>query len=585
MSSRLLAFKNSFIAKLLLILVLFMIGMAIVFDFALINLQKKTFHTAYNAHGRTMVHMLANTIRLAVFVENEEDLLIPVQGMMGQDDVVEVAVFGKDKQLLCQETKNPGGPLHILPNAKATHEDLNTLTKMETLNRQTNDVLIYWHQVSFSSAPDTAEDWYFDAEMVAPVQEVVGYVALVLSKKALKHGQQQILLQTGITVLIFLAIGILATLIIIQRVTEPLRSLLQFIRKSTDNTTGSNDLALLTETYGSIIEDLEQSFMTIATFNDELEEKVLQRTRKLAQANETLSAREEKLALSNANLSQTLIRLQDTQEQLIQQEKLASIGQLVAGVAHEVNNTINFVSVALPSLHNCLAELRTVMTSYEEVEQAQGTDSLADKIAALREIKEELTFAELFSTIDQLMENIDEGIRRTTTIINDLNTYSRKDTTKPCSIDLNEAIDAVLHRVDSQKMSQIEVIRDYTLLPPVQCLPDRLNQVFVNLIHNGIDAIDGAGQLIFTTQPRAKHVHLFFSDTGHGIEEKDRHKIFDPFYTRKEVGKGTGLGLSISYAIIKQHGGDIKVHSEVGIGTIIEVILPIKGTGLPQDAS
>lgn len=585
MNSRLLSFKTNFIAKLLCILVLFMVSMAIVFDVALINLQKKTFHTAYDAHGNTMVHMLATTIRLAVFTENKDELRIPVEGMLVPDDVVEVAVFTKNKQLLLQATKNPGEELHILPNAVATQGDLHILTEMETLNRETDDVLIYWHQVSFDSSRDTAEDWYFEAENTAPVKEVVGYVALVLSKQVLKHGQQQILLQTGITVLIFLVIGIIVTFIIIQKVTEPLRGLLQLIRRSTHDSEGSDDLDLLTETYGSILEDLEQSFMTIATFNDELEEKVRQRTLKLAQANATLTSREKKLARSNAKLSQTLLRLQDTQNQLIQQEKLASIGQLVAGVAHEVNNTINFVSVALPSLHDCVSELRTVMTSYEEVEQARGSDTLAEKMAALKEIKEDLTFTELFSTIDQLMENIAEGIRRTTTIINDLNTYSRKDTTKPSTLDLNETLDAALNSVDSRKLSRIEVIRDYDLLPPVQGLADRLSQVFVNLIHNGLDAIDGAGQLIITTQPRESHVHIFFSDTGHGIAEEDLPKIFDPFYTRKEVGKGTGLGLSISYSIIKQHGGDIRVHSEVGIGTIMEIILPIKGMDLPQDAA
>lgn len=574
MSSRLLSFKTNFIAKLLLILVLFMIGMAIVFDFALINLQKKNFHTSYDAHGRTMVHMLATTIRLAVFIENKEGLRIPVQGMLVPDDIVEVAVFNKDQQLLYQETKKTGGPLHIPANAKATHETLNTLTNKETLEHETDDALIYWHQVSFDSVQDTAEDWYFEAEIPVPEKEVVGYVALVLSKEVLKHGQQQIIAQTGVTVLFFLALGILATFIIIQKVTEPLRGLLQFIRKSTHDTEGSDDLALLTETYGSIIEDLEQSFITIAALKDGLEEQVTQRTRKLAQANAALSTREAKLAISNANLSQALIQLQDTQEQLIQQEKLASIGQLVAGVAHEVNNTINFVSVALPSLHNCLSELRTVMASYEEVEQARGSDLLAEKIAALREIKEEVTFTELFSTIDQLMDNIDEGIRRTTGIITDLNTYSRKDSEKSSAVDLNETLDAALNRVDSQKLSHIEVVRDYGKLPQVQCLADRISQVFVNLIHNSIDAMDNAGQLTITTQCGRDHVHIFFADTGHGIAAEDLHKIFDPFYTRKEVGKGTGLGLSISYAIIKRHGGDIRVRSNVGTGTTLEIILP-----------
>ncbi len=582
MIKRLFSVKKNFIAKILIILITTMTITAILFDIILINIQKKTFQASYNANGTTIVHMLAHTIKLAVFTENIDEMRSSIEGVMLHDDVIEVAVFDTNNKVLSQKTKDKTGNLYIQLKESHSLADLNTLKNTAELRRETKDVIIYWHQVSISSSINAEEDW-FSEENTKPEQEVIGYVAIVQSKEIFKQENRNIILQTGITVAIFLIIGILATFFIIKKVTAPLQGLLQLAHKSTKKTGSPDDLAMLSQTYESLITDLAESFTTITKLKDELEEKVLLRTKKLSKANEDLAQREEKLQISHTKLAQTLLSLQETQEQLIQQEKLASIGQLVAGVAHEINNTINFVSVALPSLKECLGELRDIIICYEEIERSHDSEKLAQKQSALRELKEKLPLTVLFRTIDQLLANIDEGITRTTGIIRDLNTYSRKDPEKTSSIDLNNLIKSTLDTVDKNRLKNIELNSDYDKLPPIQCLANRLGQVFFNIIKNGIDAMDGNGHLTIETHYKDKHAHIFFSDTGHGIAPENMHKIFDPFYTNKEVGKGTGLGLSISYSIVKRHGGEIKVQSNVGSGTTFEVILPVNRTSLEED--
>lgn len=580
MINRVHSLQNSFAAKVIMILVVTMVCMAVLFDFLLISMQKKTYQTSHSNQNATLVRMFAHMISLEVFVENEDDLLVSVEGLMLQEDVVEVLILGQEGQLLLQKTKDPTGRFKV--KSKEIQAVLGDLDKSDPLKLETKECFICWSRVFLGSSSNTEDSWYFDGEDRETDQEVVGYVAVVISKKLFTEGVRNIIVQTCAAVLIFLFIGIFLTFFIIQRLTEPLRDLMLLIRKSTGDTTitGPGNLGVITETYGSMIEDLEKSFATITELKDGLEEKVEQRTEMLAMANEELASRQVKLEVSNTNLSAAHSSLQNTQEQLIQKEKLAAMGQLVAGVAHEINNSVNFVSGALPSLHRCLADMRKVIAGYESIEKARGTEALDDKFDVMREIKEEVAFDELFSTIDQLMENMNEGTRRTTRIINDLKIFSRENAEKMGLINLNVLIDSTVDFIDKKMQENIEIIRDYGAIPNVFCLPGRMSQVFLNIINNAIQAMDGNGQLTIKTRHKKEHVHIFFSDTGCGIAKDHMSKIFDPFFTSKEVGKGTGLGLGISYTIIRQHGGIIKVQSEEGKGSVFEVVLPLE----PKDS-
>ncbi|MCW5204462.1 hypothetical protein VU02_00785, partial [Desulfobulbus sp. N2] len=492
-------------------------------------------------------------------------------------------IWNKDWEVLLQETKDPTGRLRVIGKPMEMPTVLNQHDKSGHQSMEAEDSFILWGQIFLNATSSQEEDWYFDEEKNNSEQELVGYAAVVLSKEFFEERVRNIFIKIGFSVLIFFFVSMLTIFFVVHNVTKPLRKLLLTIRRREEGTEQPNDLKVLTETYTNMVDDLERSFRTISELNEGLEGKVRRRTLQLTKANDALYQRQKKLKSSNAHLVEALRRLKETQEQLIQKEKLAAMGQLVAGVAHELNNTVNFISGALPSLHRSLDDMKEVLTGYEEVEKSRGFNVLDEKFEEIRVVKEKCSYEDIFLTIDQLMENIEEGTTRTTRIVRDLKIFSREDVEKVIPLDVHTVIDSTINYVDKKLLKNITIHRDYGSLPLVHCLPGRMGQVFLNIMNNGIQAMDGTGQLTIKTEQRNEHVHIIFSDTGCGIHAHDMPKIFDPFFTNKEVGKGTGLGLGISYSIIRQHGGDIKVRSDIGNGSVFEIILPVSPIEVSQD--
>ncbi|XCN73445.1 MAG: ATP-binding protein [Candidatus Electrothrix aestuarii] len=584
MNKPFLLFPKSLSAKIFFFLIISMVCIIAVFNIILIDIQKRTYKSSHDAHGATLMRLLVHSVTLPVITERKADISASVSGLLQQDDVLEVVIWNKEGQVLLQETKDPKAPKSITKSALEIEKSFHKLHAKGQQSMEKEDSFILWGPVFLNAHQTTEEYWYFEEENKSSDKEFVGSAAIVLSKKFFDKGMHNILVQTGTSALIVLAIIVLTTFLIIQNVTEPLRELILTIRAREGRNDQPSDLKMLTETYTNMLEDLEQSFQTISELNEGLEEQVNIRTAQLTEANKELHQKQQKLERSNTDLVEALNRLKETQEQLIQKEKLAAIGQLVAGVAHELNNTVNFISGAFPSLQRSLAEMKEVLAGYEAVEEARGTNLLEKKFEEVESTKEKLAYEELLLTIDQLMENIEEGTTRTTRIVRDLKIFSREDAEKIMPIDLHTIIDSTLNYIDKQSLQDITIHRTYGSLPLVHCLPGRIGQVFLNIINNGIQAMDGTGQLTIRTEQRNEQIHVIFSDTGCGIHAEDVANIFDPFFTTKEVGLGTGLGLGISYSIIKQHGGDIKVRSVVGKGSTFEIILPINPRELSQDA-
>jgi signal transduction histidine kinase len=259
----------------------------------------------------------------------------------------------------------------------------------------------------------------------------------------------------------------------------------------------------------------------------------------IAKLNETLEARVE----------ERTEELRDTQAQLVQSEKMKSLGQLVAGVAHELNNPIGFVHANLQLLDEYIVKLVEAHKS--------GGDT-----ARARE------------AITKLLSRSREGTERVKKIVQDLRTFSRMDHAELQDADLHEEIDRTLALMEPRFKNAIAVKRDYGQLPRVRCYPGQLNQVFLNLLMNACDAIGGRGTIRVRTRPTPDGVRLEFHDDGPGIAEDVQRRIFDPFFTTKPVGVGTGLGLSISHGIIERHGGRISVDSAPGHGTTFVIELP-----------
>lgn len=284
--------------------------------------------------------------------------------------------------------------------------------------------------------------------------------------------------------------------------------------------------------------------------------------------------RVKELLRTNEELTQLNAKLSDAQDKLMQSEKMASIGQLAAGVAHEINNPIGFIFSNFGTLERYLSDLFQMLAAYEEAESALAGTPVAARLKGLRE-KIELDF--LKEDIPSLMAESKDGITRVRNIVQNLKDFSRVDTSqKWVTADLHHGIDSTLNIVNNEIKYKAEVVKEYGELPDIECLPSELNQVFMNLLVNAAHAIQAdRGTITIRTGAEDTQVWVEVQDTGEGIAKENLGRIFDPFFTTKAVGKGTGLGLSLSYGIVKKHLGSIDVFSEQGVGTRFRVTLPI----------
>ena len=270
-------------------------------------------------------------------------------------------------------------------------------------------------------------------------------------------------------------------------------------------------------------------------------------------------------------------QLGQAQEQLVQSDKLASIGQLAAGVAHEINNPIGFVQSNLGSLERYLHDLFDMVGAYESVEAALAT-AAPQTADALRQRREALDIDFIKEDIPKLLHESKEGITRVRKIVQDLKDFSRVDKILEWEFaDLHKCLDSTLNIAANEIKYKADVVKAYGELPEVECLPSQLNQVFMNLLVNAAQAMDGPrGSITVRTGATDDGVWIEIADTGKGIPAENLKRIFDPFFTTKPVGQGTGLGLSLSYGIVRKHYGDIAAHSEIGQGTTFRITLPLR---------
>jgi len=337
--------------------------------------------------------------------------------------------------------------------------------------------------------------------------------------------------------------------------------------------TGRDDLFYLRKPFNpEEIRQFARAFTNV--WNLEKEREIL--SNKLQKANQELEN-------INRELEQ---KVKEQTRLLIQSEKMASIGILAAGVAHEINNPISFVTGNLSAIKKYNSKIVDLLKIYEEMERCIDTgekEKLPALLVKIRRFKEEQKIHFILEDMVDVVEESLDGTRRVSKIVKDLKGFSRVDQAELKYININETLDATLNMLKNELKYKAEVIKDYGELPEVKCFAQKISQVFTNILMNAVQAIEEKGMITIVTRyskdgRRAddSHVRIRISDTGRGIPKKDMGRLFDPFFTTKPVGQGTGLGLSITYDIIKSHGGTITVESKKGAGTTFTIQLPLE---------
>ncbi len=313
-----------------------------------------------------------------------------------------------------------------------------------------------------------------------------------------------------------------------------------------------------------------------------LESLVEERTQEINQLNEELQANNEELYTTNEMLLEERNRLKEAleelkliQAQLIKQEKMASIGTLTAGIAHEINNPVNFISSGITGLEFMLEEMTHLIHQFIPVSIEVENRQVKGNIDA-SEIQEKIT--ELLEELPLVMESIKNGVGRTTNIVKGLRTFTRLDSQKFERANINQLIDSTLTILFNKYKGRIEIVKSYSDIEEFYCFPGKLGQAFLNLLVNAIQAIEDKGKITITTSlsNEKDNIIVKIKDSGSGIPEEILKNIFDPFFTTKNVGEGTGLGLSIVHGIIEEHGGVIEVESKKDLGTEFTIFIPFK---------
>lgn len=353
-------------------------------------------------------------------------------------------------------------------------------------------------------------------------------------------------------VLAFLIFGMIASYFLSKMLIKPIEKLIKASKEISEGNLNHRieksryaEINELVDIYNKMAENLQTLYIN-------LENKVKERTKELETANG---------------------ELKNAQVMMVHSEKMRSLGQLVAGITHEINNPINFIHGNLIHLKNYSQALIELIDLYQSFEN----DLSEEKQKTLEEMKEKIELNFIQEDLPKLIKSCQDGTERTKNIILDLKNFSRIDEMVINTINLEKEIETTLNILHNKIKGRIEIIKDYDEnIPLVEGYGGQLNQVFMNILDNACYAIKNKGQINIKLKFEENDVLLEFKDTGCGMSEEQKEKIFEPFYTTKPVGEGTGLGLSISYKVIKNHHGTITVESEIDKGTIFKIRLPIK---------
>ncbi|MEW6327235.1 MAG: ATP-binding protein [Thermodesulfobacteriota bacterium] len=362
--------------------------------------------------------------------------------------------------------------------------------------------------------------------------------------------------------------------------------------KLSDKLTMCRQCKVFSEFSGDEVTQLTEAFTSMVQERKKAEETIKSYSEALDRQNEDLKTQTGLLTEKNKELEKTVAELKEAQSSLLQSEKMASIGQLAAGVAHEINNPVGFINSNLNSLEEYRRDLSEIIQAYLELEQLIASNpmvaadkNLTNNLETIRGLKDKMDLDFILNDLDKIIEESKEGTERIRKIVQDLKDFSHVDQAELRYADINKGLESTLNIVWNEIKYKATVTKEYGDIPEVCCYPQQVNQVFMNILVNAAQAIKEKGEIKITTAALngdRPMIEIRISDTGEGIPKENLGRIFNPFFTTKPVGKGTGLGLSMAYNIVKKHDGQIEVESEEGKGTTFIIRLPVHGPGNEQ---
>ena len=359
--------------------------------------------------------------------------------------------------------------------------------------------------------------------------------------------------------IIFLLIGSFCALLMIKLITVPINSLTKAVKIfSTGNFNHKIPMTYYNE-LNILIRSFNEMSSIIYKTHASLEEKIRERTAEIEDKNE--------------KLNKAMEDLKGTQAMLVHAEKMRSLGELVAGITHEINNPVNFIYGNLTHLSNYSQDLMDIIDKYREYTAMLP----AEQRAEMEKLLEEKEYDYLKEDLPDLIKSCREGTVRTKNIVMDLKNFSRTEKMIINEIDINKEINTTLNILYNKYKNRITIHKEFENVEPIDCYGGQINQVLMNIIDNAIFAIKDQGDIFIRTKDIGNNLVIEIEDTGTGIAKENIEKVFEPFFTTKGVGEGTGLGMSISYKIVESHGGKIDIDSELGKGTKFTITLPRDG--------
>lgn len=552
--------KNNFCIRLITVFIVVTLGSSLVLNYFFFKRASQKLKADLFNHGQSMTRMLADMSRLGVFIGSRQELEGPASTVYQEPHCKKVVIYDMNGTAL----------LALGSETNTNKETISRPNLFKMVSGSYQEPFVYDSQQSsevifgraiFSGQNLNEEDIFLSPLLAEanfhtdPSQKPIGYVTIVLSSKAMEEEARIFMLRNIAATLLIVLASSLCIFVIVSRMTLPLQSLAREITKHKAQLPDTRD-SCLSDDFTEMIGIIRESYSNIVGLKENLEDKVRIRTEELTLSNAELARQKSFLEKANTELSNTLHKLECTQEQLIQSEKMAALGHLVAGLSHEVNNALNFITGALPLLER----------NFKKPEDVEDTD---------RGEQENEQWSKRNQT---LIGNIREGTRRITELTRNLRVFSYNNPRDFIKDDIHTGLAASISIAKSKYGKEIEFREEFAEgLPRVSCNIGQLNQVFLNLLLNAAQAIHGPGRITVRTYYEEGMVRVAFSDTGEGIPRERLSRIFDPFFTTKGVGEGTGLGLSISYSIITRHGGKIRASSTLGQGSTFEITLPIDG--------